>query len=162
MGRLETARGFRAASSLNQPRCRARGVPQSPRKRHGLEGLALVTATEYDLLSVLSANAAGRVSTYYHLLRPVWRSRRSGNPRLVRAFIKKLRRKLRNDAASPTYIFTEPRVGDRLWAREWALTRHDRLRRRVIIDAIAAHEFGLSLEDLRHVLEGCDLPKESL
>ena len=47
------------------------------------------------------------------LIERMWRSRSSGNPRLVCAFIKKRRRKLGDDAASPTYIFTEPRVGYR-------------------------------------------------
>ena len=72
-----------------------------------------MTATEYELLRVLSANA-GRVSTYDYLLRRVWGSRRSNDPRAMRAFIKKLRRKLDDDARSPTYIFTEPRVGYRM------------------------------------------------
>ena len=72
-----------------------------------------MTATEYELLRVLSANA-GRVSTYDYLLRRVWGSRRSNDPRAMRAFIKKLRRKLGDDARSPTYIFTEPRVGYRM------------------------------------------------
>ena len=35
-------------------------------------------------------------------------------PRVVRAFIKKLRQKLGDDARRPTYIFTEPRVGYRM------------------------------------------------
>ena len=72
-----------------------------------------LTATEYDLLSALSANA-GRASTYDYLVRRVWRSRRPGSPPLVRAFIKKLRQKLGDDAANPTYILTEPRVGYRM------------------------------------------------
>ena len=72
-----------------------------------------LTATEYDLLAVLSANR-GRVSTYDQLLRRVWRSRKSSDARLVRAFVKKLRRKLGDDASRPTYIFTESRVGYRM------------------------------------------------
>ena len=72
-----------------------------------------LTATEYDLLSALSANA-GRVSTYDYLLRRVWRARRAGSPRIVRVFVKKLRDKLGDDAKNPTYIFTEPRVGYRM------------------------------------------------
>ena len=76
------------------------------------EPLAL-TATEYDLLSALTAKA-GRVSTYDYLLRRVWRSRRGGNTRSIRVFIKNLRDKLGDDARNPTYIFTEPRVGYRL------------------------------------------------
>ena len=46
-----------------------------------------LTATEYDLLSALSANP-GRVSTHDYLLRRVWRSRRAGSTPLVRAFIR--------------------------------------------------------------------------
>ena len=72
-----------------------------------------LTATEYDLLSALSANP-GRVSTHDYLLRRVWRSRRAGSTPLVRAFIKKFRQKLGDDASNPTYILTEPRVGYRM------------------------------------------------
>ncbi len=83
-------------------------------RRVSLAGEPLpLTATEYDLLSALAAKA-GRVSTYDYLLRRVWRSRRGGNTRSIRVFIKNLRDKLGDDARNPTYIFTEPRVGYRL------------------------------------------------
>ena len=83
-------------------------------RRASLAGEPLsLTATEYDLLSALAAKA-GRVSTYDYLLRRVWRSRRGGNTRGIRVFIKNLRDKLGDDAKNPTYIFTEPRVGYRL------------------------------------------------
>ena len=72
-----------------------------------------LTATEYKLLFDLSINA-GRVLTHEHLLRQVWDQDYSGNPGLLRAFVKKLRRKLGDDAGSPAYIFTEPRVGYRM------------------------------------------------
>ncbi|MCY3776536.1 MAG: response regulator, partial [Candidatus Aminicenantes bacterium] len=72
-----------------------------------------LTATEFDLLRVLSVNA-GRVTTYATLLRQVWGRDESGDHRPVRAFVKLLRRKLSDDAASPAYIFTERRVGYRM------------------------------------------------
>ena len=72
-----------------------------------------LTATEYDLLSELAANA-GRVLTHDDLLRRVWRSRNKGDARVVHAFVKRLRRKLGDDAGSPKYIFTELRVGYRM------------------------------------------------
>ena len=72
-----------------------------------------LSATEYDLLSELAAKA-GRVVTYDDLLRRVWRSRNKGDTRVVHAFVRRLRRKLGDDAGSPTYIFTEPRVGYRM------------------------------------------------
>ena len=79
-----------------------------------VDGCAVrLTATEYDLLRVLSTNA-GRVVTYENLLRSVWRSRSNGDVRPLRAFVKKLRHKLGDDAGNPTYIFTEPRVGYRM------------------------------------------------
>ena len=71
-----------------------------------------LTVTEYDLLRELSVNA-GRVLTHAYLLRRVWGPQHSGDARLVRAFVKKLRRKLGDAAASPAYIVTEPRVGYR-------------------------------------------------
>ena len=74
-----------------------------------------LTATEYELLRVLSVNA-GRVLTYDAVLRQAWgeRGRDSGDPKLVRAVVKRLRRKLGDDAASPTYIRNERGVGYRM------------------------------------------------
>ena len=72
-----------------------------------------LTATEYELLRVLSVNA-GRIVKYDSLLRQVWRRGDSGDHRPVRAFVKMLRRKLGDNAASPTYIFTERQVGYRM------------------------------------------------
>ena len=56
--------------------------------------------TEYDLLRTLSVNA-GRVLTHEFLLRRVWGPQNSGDARLVRAFVKKLRRKLGDVATQP-------------------------------------------------------------
>ena len=73
-----------------------------------------LTATEFELLRVLS-NSAGRVLTYDSLLRRVWGERnREGGAKLVRTFVKKLRRKLGDDASRPTYILTERGVGYRM------------------------------------------------
>ena len=72
-----------------------------------------LTATEYELLRVLSVNA-GRVVTHDSLLRQVWYRRESGNTRLVSAFVKRLRHKLGDDATHPSYIFTERQVGYRM------------------------------------------------
>ncbi|MDE2757277.1 MAG: response regulator [Acidobacteriota bacterium] len=72
-----------------------------------------LTATEFDLLSVLSVNA-GRVVTYDTLLRQVWSKREQGDPRLVRTYVKRLRRKLGDDADSSAYIVTVRAVGYRM------------------------------------------------
>ena len=72
-----------------------------------------LTATEYKLLFELSVNA-GRVLTQDQLLGRVWGRGYSGDSPLLRSFVKKLRGKLKDDANSPTYIFTEPRVGYRM------------------------------------------------
>ena len=69
-----------------------------------------LTETEYKLLVELSANA-GQVLTHDYLLQRVWGPNYSGNPRLLQAFIKTLRRKLGDNARNPCYIFTEFRVG---------------------------------------------------
>ena len=72
-----------------------------------------LTATEFDLLRVLSLEA-GRVVTYDDLLRKVWSGREAGDVDLVRNFVKKLRAKLGEDAQSPTWIFNLRGVGYRM------------------------------------------------
>ncbi|MCY4368040.1 MAG: response regulator [bacterium] len=72
-----------------------------------------LTATEYAVLYQLAAHAP-RALTHSALLHRVWGPERVGEPSLVRDVIKRLRRKLGDSAASPKYIFTEPRVGYRM------------------------------------------------
>ena len=76
-----------------------------------------LTATEYAVLHELAANAP-RVLSHDALLHRVWGPERVGEPWLVRDVIKRLRRKLGDDAGSPDYIFTEPRTGYRMPAGE--------------------------------------------
>ncbi len=73
----------------------------------------VLTATEYALLFELSTNA-GRVMSHEQLLRQVWGEGHSSDAGLVRTIVKRLRQKLGDDAHSPQYIFTEPRVGYRM------------------------------------------------
>ena len=72
-----------------------------------------LTAKEFDLLRVLSVNAA-RVSTYESLLRRVWSGRDNADLRLLRTYVKRLRRKLGDDADTPAYIVNERQVGYRM------------------------------------------------
>ena len=79
-----------------------------------MDGRAVkLTLTEYELLRVLSLNA-GRVVAYDSLLRQVWGERESTDTQIVRNFVKKLRHKLGNDAASPAWIRNERGVGYRM------------------------------------------------
>ena len=72
-----------------------------------------LSATEYGLLFELSVNA-GQVVTYDQLLRRVWGQTNSNDVRVIRTPIRQLRSKLDDDVGSPTYIFTEFRVGYRM------------------------------------------------
>ena len=74
-----------------------------------------LTPTEYELLRVL-AQGAGRVLTHEALLRQVWAGRRrsKANPKIVRAYVKRLRHRLGDDAARPAWIFNERGVGYRM------------------------------------------------
>ena len=72
-----------------------------------------LTPTEYKLLVELSASE-GRVSTHEQLLRRVWGPLYFSDARIVRTYVKELRQKLGDDAARPTYIFTEPGIGYRM------------------------------------------------
>jgi len=72
-----------------------------------------LTATEYDMLRVLSLNA-GRVVTHETLEQRVWNVRAAGDANLVRNVIKKIRAKLGEDAANPVWIFNMRGVGYRM------------------------------------------------
>ena len=71
------------------------------------------TATEYELLRLLSLDA-GRVVTFDTLLRRVWAKRENADANLVRIFVRNLRRKLGDSAASPAYIFNHRGAGYRM------------------------------------------------
>ena len=74
---------------------------------------ANLTPTEFDLLAALAAEA-GLVVPHDRLLRRVWRPGKPGNLQVLRTHLMRLRHKLGEDAASPKYIFAEPRVGYRM------------------------------------------------
>ena len=80
-----------------------------------------LTGTEYAVLYQLAAQAPN-VLTHGLLLRRVWGPERVGEGWLLRNVVKKLRRKLGDDAADPRYIITEPRVGYRMAAGEGGRT----------------------------------------
>ena len=69
-----------------------------------------LTATEYELLRLLSVNA-GRVVHFDTLLRRIWDGRDGADANLVRIFVRTLRRKLGDDAEDPTWIFNRRGVG---------------------------------------------------
>ncbi len=72
-----------------------------------------LTATEYKLLTELS-NSAGKVLIQDVLLQRVWGPEYSGEPQLLRSYIKSLRQKLGDNARKPSYIFTEHGIGYRM------------------------------------------------
>ena len=83
-------------------------------RRVTVDGKAVqLTVTEYDLLRALSLNA-GRVLTYDALLRRVWNGRDYADENLVRAYVRRLRIKLGDDARDPAYIFNERGIGYRM------------------------------------------------
>ncbi len=75
-----------------------------------------LTASEYELLRLLSINE-GRVLTSEALLRQVRGGRDFADTTAVRTLVKKLRRKLGDDAAMPGYVLTERGVGYRIATR---------------------------------------------
>ena len=48
--------------------------------------------------------------------------------------------------------------GNRGWRSMWALTTYERLRVRCIVDAVVAHLYGVTAEDLGWILRDCDHP----
>ena len=80
-----------------------------------MDGRAVaLTATEYEILRILSVSA-GQVVTSESLLRQAWHvARESTDTDRVRAFVRQLRAKLGDDATRPAWIFTERGVGYRM------------------------------------------------
>ena len=76
-----------------------------------------LTAMEYKILHTLSLHAGG-ATTYESLRRRVWGDRGGANPEALRNAIRKLRRKLGDDARNPTYILSERGLGYRMPAPE--------------------------------------------
>ena len=72
-----------------------------------------LTDIEYRLLVELSVNA-GRALTHERLLQRVWGPDKGEDSGPVRNIVKRLRRKLGEDAANPAFIFAVPRVGYRM------------------------------------------------
>ena len=72
-----------------------------------------LTAIEYKLLHTLSLDAGG-ATTYESLRLRVWGDRGGANPQTVRNAIRKLRRKLGDDARNPKYILSERGLGYRM------------------------------------------------
>ena len=85
------------------------------RRRVTVDGRAVaLTATEYEILRILSVHA-GQVVTSESLLRQAGEgAREPTDTERVRAFVKQLRAKLGDDAANPAWIFTERGVGYRM------------------------------------------------
>ena len=85
------------------------------RRRVTVDGRAVaLTATEYEILRILSVHA-GRVVTSESLLRQAWEGEREpADTERVRAFVKQIRAKLGEDASDPRWIFNERGVGYRM------------------------------------------------
>ena len=99
--------------------------PGEPATRHAVGDLSIdyaqrrvevagelvdLTATEYALLYELAVHSP-RVLSHQMLLQRVWGPERVGEGWLLRDVVKRLRRKLGDDARNPRYILTETRVG---------------------------------------------------
>ncbi len=76
-----------------------------------------LTATEFNLLAYLAANA-GRVLTHQAILSHVWGEPEGEQVEYLRVYMRQLRKKLEADPAQPAYLLTEPGVGYRFVADE--------------------------------------------
>ena len=90
---------------------RRRAAPELAQRRVTVAGRPVeLTAIEYRMLVELSVNA-GRPLTHEHLLQRVWGPDKGEDSSPVRNIVRRLRRKLGDDADEPAYIFTRRRAG---------------------------------------------------
>ena len=75
-----------------------------------------LTKTEWSLLEAMAANP-GKLLTHRWLLQRVWGPEYGDESHYLRVYVRQLRQKLGDDAASPTFIATEPGIGYR-WLPE--------------------------------------------
>ncbi len=81
------------------------------RRRVSVRGSEVeLTLTEYKLLSELASNA-GKVMLHSELLSKVWGPEYRNEWEYLRAYIRRLRRKLEKDPAQPQYILSRPGFG---------------------------------------------------
>jgi two-component system KDP operon response regulator KdpE len=83
--------------------------------RNGVE--VKLTATEFNLLAYLAANA-DRVLTHQAILTHVWGEPEADQVEYLRVYMRQLRKKLEAEPAQPAYLLTEPGVGYRFVADE--------------------------------------------
>ena len=115
----------RIRAALRRRRERENPVPEDPfvlgdlridynRRKVTIAGRQIhLTRLEYRLMVELSSDA-GRLKTSGDLLRRVWDNLDSTDTRRLRTTVKKIRRKLGDDANNPTYILNQPGEGYRL------------------------------------------------
>jgi two-component system KDP operon response regulator KdpE len=74
-----------------------------------------MTPKEYELLHFLMSHA-GLPLTHARILAAVWGPEYGGELEYLRTFVRQLRKKLGDDAASPKYVITDSQVGYRFRA----------------------------------------------
>ena len=115
--RIRAALRKRAAPELVQPSepyVRGDLTVDYPHRRVTVAGTPVeLTDIEYRMLVELSVNA-GRALTHERLLQRVWGPDKGEDTGPVRNIVKRLRRKLGEDASNPAFIFAVPRVGYRM------------------------------------------------
>ena len=115
--RIRAALRKRAAPELAQPSepyVRGDLTVDYPQRRVTVAGTPVeLTDIEYRMLVELSVNA-GRALTHEHLLQRVWGPDKGEDSGPVRNIVKRLRRKLGEDASHPAFVFAVPRVGYRM------------------------------------------------
>lgn len=114
-------RASHAGATRNQPSASFRSdglvVDLAARSVH-VEGEAIrLTPTQWKLLEVLVSHP-GRLLTYQQIIQQVWSEQHGDEAReSLRVHLRSLRQKLKDDAAHPRYVQTEPGVGYR-WVGE--------------------------------------------
>lgn len=63
---------------------------------------------------------------------------------------------------SDAWVRTGKHNSDNQWKGMWAVTQHERLRLRAVIDAIVADLYGISEENYRHILRDSDYDREDV
>ena len=119
-----------------------------------------LSGATFSLLAILNSYAFDSMARFrcggthvdYHLIAELPLPKPKSVPSAVSAF------SMRLGAAAPSFarVWSPSRTVP--WRRLWAVTPHERLRLRSILDAVVAQLYGLDLSDFSWILRDCDHP----
>jgi hypothetical protein len=156
IGSATNSRSMFSGLVANYPAGNSVAILQSKDKINTIALMSVLNSFSYDFSL---RNRLGGLNLNYFVLAetPLIRC----EPNAIKLFARNgARLCLPNIAFSPEWL--EMKVDNTSWYKLFALSLYERMRIKIINEALAAHQFGLSPTEFMVVLDSCDFPSEVL